>query len=79
MKEHEAVMYALKSIIEDTGISRVKFCQKHNIENSLFNPARTIGVDGKPHWPTARTISKVLKATGYSWEEYGEIVDRLIG
>lgn len=79
MKEHEAAMYVLKEMIEETGISKARFCRQHGIDSSLFNPSRCTNPDGKPHWPTTGTISKVLKATKKSWTEYGKMVDGMVG
>lgn len=72
---HEQVWTAIDRLAKKYGMSPSGLARKAGLDPTTFNKSKRITPLGKPRWPSTESISKILRATGASIEEFIRLLD----
>lgn len=70
MLKHADIWRAIDTLAADHGLSASGLAKKSGLDPTTFNKSKRVGADGKLRWPTTESISKILRATGSTLEEF---------
>ena len=67
---HRDVWRAIDRLASEYGMSPSGLARKSGLDPTTFNKSKRVGVNGKERWPSTESVSKVLRATGASLDEF---------
>jgi phage repressor protein C with HTH and peptisase S24 domain len=67
---HRDVWQAIDRLASEYGMSPSGLARKAGLDPTTFNKSKRVGVNGKQRWPSTESVSKVLRATGASLDEF---------
>lgn len=70
MLTHDQIWDAIDSLAARYHLSASGLAKLAGLDPTTFNKSKRIGADGRLRWPSTESISKALKATGASLEEF---------
>ncbi|MBB98124.1 MAG: DNA-binding protein [Rhodobacteraceae bacterium] len=76
MLSHESVWTAIDRLARDHGLSPSGLARRAGLDPTTFNPSKRTASDGRPRWPSMESISKILSATGASFSEFVDLLER---
>lgn len=76
---HARIWAAIDRLAERYGLSASGLARKSGLDATSFNRSKRTSPDGRDRWPSTESISKILKATGASLDEFMRLVDPAVG
>jgi phage repressor protein C with HTH and peptisase S24 domain len=70
MLTHKQIWAAIDELASRYGHTASGLARRAGLDATTFNPSKRVGADGKERWPSTESVSKVLKATGASLDEF---------
>jgi phage repressor protein C with HTH and peptisase S24 domain len=77
MFTHTQIWAAIDAIAENQGISVSALARKAGLDPTAFNRSKRVGRDGRAHWPSTETLSRVLTVAGMDLRALADIIDSL--
>jgi phage repressor protein C with HTH and peptisase S24 domain len=77
MFTHAQLWAAIDAIAETQGISVSALAKKTGLDPTAFNRSKRVGRDGRAHWPSTETLSRVLTVSGMDLRALADIIDAL--
>jgi CheY-like chemotaxis protein len=75
MVTHESIWGAIEALARRSGATMSGLAVRAGLDPTALNRSKRIGADGKPHWPSSRTIAQLLQATGMSFRDFCNLVE----
>lgn len=72
---HASVWTALETIAKGAGLSVSGLAKAAGLDPTSFNKSKRISPEGRPRWPSTESVSKVLNATGASFNEFARLAE----
>jgi len=79
MLTHNQIWGAIDSLAARHGLSPSGLAKLAGLDPTTFNKSKRGGANGKLRWPSTESVSKVLRATGASLDEFVSLVGRESG
>jgi phage repressor protein C with HTH and peptisase S24 domain len=70
MLSHRAIWEGIDAIARLHGMSVSGLAKLAGLDPTAFNPSKRISKDGRERWPSTESISKILDATGESFDNF---------
>jgi phage repressor protein C with HTH and peptisase S24 domain len=70
MLRHADIWRAIDTLARQHGLTPSGLARKAGLDPTTFNKSKRITREGKLRWPSTESISKILRATGASLEEF---------
>jgi phage repressor protein C with HTH and peptisase S24 domain len=70
MLRHADIWRAIDMLARQYGLTPSGLARKAGLDPTTFNKSKRVTRDGKLRWPSTESISKILRATGASLEEF---------
>ena len=70
MLRHADVWGAIDALARHYGLSASGLARRAGLDPTTFNKSKRITRDGKPRWPSTESLSKILRATGATLEDF---------
>jgi phage repressor protein C with HTH and peptisase S24 domain len=70
MLSHTAIWSGIDSIARRHGLSVSGLARLAGLDATAFNPSKRISKDGRERWPSTESLSKILEATGETFEDF---------
>lgn len=67
---HQKIWVAIDRLAESYGLSPSGLARRAGLDPTTFNKSKRFARDGRARWPSTESISKILKVTGSSYEEF---------
>jgi phage repressor protein C with HTH and peptisase S24 domain len=67
---HRDVWQAIDRLASEYGMSPSGLARKAGLDPTTFNKSKRVGASGKQRWPSTESVSKVLRATGATLDEF---------
>lgn len=71
---HARVWSAIDALARRYGLSASALAKRAGLDPTTFNKSKRITGEGRQRWPTTESISKVLDATGASFDDFTALV-----
>src|SRR5215213_4997643 len=68
---------AIDAIAEARGISVSALAISAGLDATAFNRSKRVSRDGRAHWPSTETLSKILMVAGMDLRALADLIDRL--
>lgn len=75
MLSHDRIWAAIDALAERYGLSASGLARKAGLDATSFNRSKRTSPDGRDRWPSTESISKILRATGASLDEFMKLVE----
>jgi phage repressor protein C with HTH and peptisase S24 domain len=75
MLSHERVWAAIDALASRHGMTASGLARKAGLDATSFNRSKRVSPEGRERWPSTESISKILKATGATLEEFLRLVE----
>ena len=75
MLSHDRIWAAIDALAERYGLSPSGLARKAGLDATSFNRSKRTSPDGRDRWPSTESISKILRATGASLDEFMKLVE----
>ncbi|NBJ12598.1 S24 family peptidase [Microvirga arsenatis] len=75
MLSHERVWAAIDALASRHGMTASGLARKAGLDATSFNKSKRVSPEGRERWPSTESISKILKATGASLEDFLRLVE----
>lgn len=72
--EYADIWDAIERLARSKNLSCSALAKKSGLNATAFNRSKRTGKYEKPRWPSTRSISKILKATDTTLEEFAKFV-----
>jgi phage repressor protein C with HTH and peptisase S24 domain len=79
MLSHDRIWAAIDQLAERYGLSASGLARKSGLDATSFNRSKRTSPDGRDRWPSTESISKILRATGATLDEFMRLVDSGVG
>jgi phage repressor protein C with HTH and peptisase S24 domain len=76
MLTHNQIWSAIDALAARHGLSPSGLAKLAGLDPTTFNKSKRGGANGKLRWPSTESVSKVLRATGASLDEFVSLVGR---
>lgn len=70
MLTHSAIWDAIDSLAERHGFTPSGLARVAGLDATAFNKSKRVSKDGRERWPSTESISKLLDATGESFDQF---------
>ncbi|RYE87777.1 MAG: helix-turn-helix transcriptional regulator [Hyphomicrobiales bacterium] len=70
MLTHSAIWDALDALAERHGLTASGLARMAGLDATAFNKSKRVSKDGRERWPSTESLSKVLDATGESFDDF---------
>lgn len=74
MFSHDKIWTAIDTLAKEQNLSPSGLARRAGLDPTTFNKSKRLGGDGRPRWPSTESISKILAATGTSFDSFSRIV-----
>ncbi|ANY84526.1 DNA-binding protein (plasmid) [Microvirga ossetica] len=75
MLSHERVWASIDSLASRHGLSASGLARRSGLDATSFNKSKRLSPEGRQRWPSTESISKVLKATGSTLEDFLRLIE----
>jgi phage repressor protein C with HTH and peptisase S24 domain len=75
MLSHERVWAAIDALASRHGMTASGLARKAGLDATSFNKSKRISPEGRERWPSTESISKILRATGATLEDFLRLVE----
>ncbi|MBJ6124557.1 S24 family peptidase [Microvirga splendida] len=75
MLSHERVWAAIDALASRHGMTASGLARKAGLDATSFNRSKRVSPEGRERWPSTESISKILKATGATLEDFLRLVE----
>ena len=77
MLSHKKLWQAIDAVAENCGLTASGLARNCGLDATTFNASKRISPDGREHWPSTETLSKVLDVAGMDLVAFGELLNSL--
>jgi phage repressor protein C with HTH and peptisase S24 domain len=70
MLSHQSIWEGIDAIARRHGLSASALAKLAGLDPTAFNPSKRVSKDGRERWPSTESISKILEATGESFDSF---------
>src|SRR5690606_37455332 len=70
MLSHRAIWDGIDALARRQGVSVSALAKLAGLDATAFNVSKRISKDGRERWPSTESISKILEATGESFDAF---------
>jgi phage repressor protein C with HTH and peptisase S24 domain len=70
MLSHQSIWEGIDAIARRHGLSPSALAKLAGLDPTAFNPSKRVSKDGRERWPSTESISKILEATGETFESF---------
>ena len=74
MLTHAQIWSALDRLAERAGLSASALAKRAGLDPTTFNRSKRITPDGRPRWPSTKSVSKALAATGTTVDVFVNLI-----
>ena len=74
MFSHDSVWAAIDALAERYSLSPSGLARRAGLDPTAFNKSKRHAADGRARWPSTESLSKVIEATGSSFEEFSRLM-----
>lgn len=71
---HSRLWSAIDALASAHGLTASGLAKSAGLDPTTFNKSKRITTEGRPRWPNTESLSRILKATGSSLEEFLTLV-----
>ncbi|HEV3242694.1 MAG TPA: helix-turn-helix transcriptional regulator [Methyloceanibacter sp.] len=75
MLTHGKIWTAIDALARRYGLTPSGLAKRAGLDATAFNPSKRVTTEGRPRWPTTKSLAKVLGATGATIEEFVDFLD----
>ncbi|WP_243375625.1 helix-turn-helix transcriptional regulator [Microvirga solisilvae] len=75
MLSHERVWAAIDALASRHGMTASGLARKAGLDATSFNKSKRVSPEGRERWPSTESISKILRATGATLEDFLRLVE----
>jgi phage repressor protein C with HTH and peptisase S24 domain len=75
MLSHDRIWAAIDALAARYGMSASGLARKAGLDATSFNRSKRTSLVGRDRWPSTESISKILRATGASLDEFMKLVE----
>ncbi|HZH09878.1 MAG TPA: helix-turn-helix transcriptional regulator [Microvirga sp.] len=75
MLSHERVWAAIDALAARHGMTASGLARKAGLDATSFNRSKRVSPEGRERWPSTESISKILRATGATLEDFLRLVE----
>lgn len=75
MLSHERVWAAIDALASRHGMTASGLARKAGLDATSFNKSKRTSPEGRDRWPSTESISKILRATGASLEDFMRLIE----
>lgn len=75
MLSHERVWAAIDALAARHGMTASGLARKAGLDATSFNKSKRVSPEGRERWPSTESISKILRATGATLEDFLRLVE----
>ncbi|KLK90433.1 DNA-binding protein [Microvirga vignae] len=75
MLSHERVWAAIDALATRHGMTASGLARKAGLDATSFNKSKRVSPEGRERWPSTESISKILRATGATLEDFLRLVE----
>lgn len=75
MLSHEQVWAAIDALAARHSLSASGLARRAGLDSTAFNKSKRLSADGRPRWPSTKSLAKVMEATGSNLVELFMLVD----
>lgn len=75
MLSHERIWAAIDALAERNGMTASGLARKAGLDPTSFNRSKRTSPEGRDRWPSTESISKILRATGASVEDFLRLLE----
>ena len=75
MLSHQTVWAAIDALAERYSLSASGLAKRAGLDSTAFNKSKRLSADGRPRWPSTKSIAKIIVATGSSVDEFMALLD----
>src|SRR5215203_3821590 len=75
MLSHDRVWAAIDALAARYGMTASGLARKAGLDATSFNRSKRTSPEGRDRWPSTESISKILRATGASLDEFMKLVE----
>ena len=74
MLSHSQIWTALDRLAARAGLSPSGFAKKSGLDPTTFNKSKRITPDGRPRWPSTKSVAKALDATATTIDTFVQLI-----
>lgn len=74
MFSHDRIWAAIDALAERHKMSASGLARRAGLDPTTFNKSKRLAGDGRPRWPSTESLSKVIEATGSSFDEFTSLM-----
>lgn len=78
MLTHRQVWAGIDRLAARYGMSASALARHAGLDPTVFNKSKRTAPGGKPRWPSTESLSKILEATGASFDEFAAMVTDVV-
>src|SRR5918994_7117240 len=75
MLSHERVWAAIDALASRYGMTASGLARKAGLDATSFNRSKRTSPEGRDRWPSTESISKILRATGATLEDFLRLIE----
>lgn len=75
MLSHERIWAAIDGLAARYGMSASGLARKAGLDATSFNKSKRTSPEGRDRWPSTESISKILRATGATLDEFMKLIE----
>lgn len=75
MLTHDRVWGAIDALASQYGLTASGLARRAGLDPTSFNKSKRVSPEGRERWPSTESVSKILRATGASLEEFLRLVE----
>ena len=75
MLSHDRIWAAIDALAARYGMTASGLARKAGLDATSFNKSKRTSPEGRDRWPSTESISKILRATGASLDEFMKLVE----
>jgi phage repressor protein C with HTH and peptisase S24 domain len=71
---HDRIWAAIDEVARRYNLTTSGLARRAGLDPTTFNPSKRTGPDGRERWPSTESVSKILRATGMSVDEFTRLL-----
>lgn len=75
MLSHEKVWAAIDALAARHSLSASGLARRAGLDSTAFNKSKRLSADGRPRWPSTKSLAKIMEATGASLTELLSLIE----
>ena len=75
MLSHDRVWAAIDALAERYSLSASGLAKRAGLDSTAFNKSKRLSADGRPRWPSTKSLAKIIEATNSSLDEFFSLIE----